>query len=633
MLNSLRKGSKGILAKLLIALLVFAFAIWGISDFVNQVDPSEVARAGDTPVSSREFDRVYRQALGNTSRQMGRGLTPQEAQAVGLPRQVLSQLVTEAFQVDAARDLGVDLSDEALAERIRTQPAFAAPNGTFDRIRFDQLLADNRYSEAEFIEIQRDAARQEILVGSLLGGFDAPKIYLEAFNRYQNQTRRVRHMTLTDAALGPIEDPSEDDLRAYYDANKAIFRAPEYRTFGVVSLSADALADPAAVSDDAIRRAYDAPGAYGDPERRGVQQIIMDDAAAAEAAAERVNAGTPFETVLTDLSRTFADVDLGAVTRDEVLDPAVAEAAFSMEAGRAAAVDGRFGAILVHVSEVTPAGKRPFEEVADEIRTTLAQEDAQGELRNIFNEVEDAVAGGAQVSEIAERFDLPSRSVEKISEAGGLASGTTPEPPVEGALITAAYQQSVGDDAEPVEVGETTHWVQLTDITEAADRPYEEVADAVLLAWVESEKVSRLGALAEEALSKIDNGVPMAEVAQQYGVSVGETEPFSQGAITTELPQPVPAAAFEGPRGHTASVIAENGDHVIIKVTEVAEPAFFEADADLQQARSVLNRGIADGLLYEFVNAWQAEHGATVNQPVIDQLIGLTPYPGQHRGM
>ncbi|MEM8551201.1 MAG: SurA N-terminal domain-containing protein [Pseudomonadota bacterium] len=632
MLNTMRRGAKGFLAKILIGLLVFAFAIWGISDFVNQIDPTEVAEAGNTPVAASEFARVYQRALGTTSQRLGRALSPQDAQAIGLPTQVLSQLVTEALQVDAAHKLGVDIGDEALAERIRTEPAFAAPNGSFDRVRFDMLLAENQYTEAEFIEFQRDAAAQEIFVNALLGGLSAPTAYLQAFNRFRNQTRTVEHFSLGENDIGPIPDPTETELRTYFEDNKSEFRAPEYRSVSVVTLSTEALADPDAVSADAVQRAYEVEGAYGSPERRRVQQVILDDKAVAERAAQALNNGTAFSAVLAEVGRTLADADLGLVQRSDLVDDAVGDAAFSLDLNGAEAVDGRFGPVLVRVSEIVAAGKRPFEEVEDEIRQSLALEEAQEQLRSLFNNVEDAVAGGARVAEIAERFSLPTRTVEAVDRQGNGPDGAPLSEPLPAAFVTAAFAADVGDDASPVEESRNSYsWVQLDGITEETDRPYEEVADAVLVAWTDAEKNKRVSALAEEAMEDLQGGQDMAAVAERFGKEVTTTEPFSHGTPTTELPQAVAAAAFEGPAGHVASVVAAGGDHVVLRVAEVSEPAFFEADADLQAARGTLNEGLADTLLVQFVNAYQAEVGATVNQPVLEQIIGIGE--GLHRRM
>ncbi|MEM9224786.1 MAG: SurA N-terminal domain-containing protein [Pseudomonadota bacterium] len=632
MLNALRRGAKGTLAKLLIGLLVLSFAVWGISDFVNQIDPTEVARAGDTPVSANEFSRVYQRTMNRTFQQVGRALSPQEAQALGVPNQVLAQLLSEAFQVDAARALGVDLGDDALAERIRQDPVFFGSDGGFDRLRFDDIIASNRYTEAEFIELQRDTASQEMLMNALVGGLKAPTPYLRAVNRFTNQTRNITYFIIGEDQLAPIADPTEAALRSYYDEHKADFRAPEYRGVSLVTLSADALADPAAVSADDVRRAYEVEGAFGSPEERGVQQVIYSNRTDAEKAATAINNGTEFETVLADLERSFADVDLGVVERDDLVDPAVAEAAFELELNTAAAVDGRFGPVVVRVSEIKQAGKRPLSEVEDEIRQQLALEEAQDQVRDTFDSVEDAVAGGARVAEIGERFSLPTRTFEAIDREGNLRTGTPPEPAVPSQILASAFAGAAGDDAIPIEIGEDFTWVQVDDVTPAADRPYDEVAGDVIVAWTAAEKENQLKTFAEEAVGEIVDGASVTDVAQKLGATAVVSDAFSRSSEPdTDVPQVAAVASFEGPLGHAGSVVDDDGRHIVFAVTEVSEPAFFEADADLQNARLTLDQDLAETLILEFVNNRQVEVGATVNQPVLDVLIGVAD--PQHGGM
>ncbi|GAB5377530.1 MAG: peptidylprolyl isomerase [Acuticoccus sp.] len=623
MLNALRRGAKTIYAKILIFILVASFAVWGISGFVNQIDPTEVARAGDTPVPANEFARVYQRAMTNTAQQFGRALSAQEAQAIGLPTQVLSQLVTEALQVDAAHELGVDLSDEQLAERIREDATFAGSNGEFDRFRFDQLLANNRYTEAEYIALQRSGAAQEMFVNAMFGGFQVPTPYLEAYNRYRNQTRRLEMITVSDDALGAIANPDEATLRAYYEENTEKFRAPEFRSIATVTLSAEALADPAAVSADEVKRVYDGSGAYGSPERRQVQQIVLDDMDAAQQAAQSINDGTDFAAVLGELNRSMDDADLGMVERTELVDPAVAAAAFGLEADKAAAVEGRFGPVLVRVGAIEPAGKRPLEEVEAEIRQSIALEEANDQVRTLFDSVEDAVAGGARVSEVASRFSLPTRTVEAVSEEGNTPDGTALDPALDADVLATAFSEAEGDDPVPVEVGDAYTWVEVNGVTAAADRPYEDVAGEVLIEWTSSEKAARIERRAEEARKAIAEGKPLADVAAELGVDVATTEPFSQSSPAQGVPTAAMQAAFEGPLDHTAAVADGTGNYVVLKVAEVSEPAFFEEDSDLQGGRSVLSEGMVDTMLSEFVSARQSAVGATVNQPVLNEIIGL----------
>jgi peptidyl-prolyl cis-trans isomerase D len=304
------------------------------------------------------------------------------------------------------------------------------------------------------------------------------------------------------------------------------------------------------------------------------------------------------------------------------VDPAVEEAAFSLDEGEAAFVDGRFGPLVVRVSEIDEAAKRPLAAVEDEIRRTLAIEEASGQVNDLYVSIEDAVAGGSRVDEIAERFDLPLRTVEAVSRRGLDRSGGD----VEGlpdAVLSTAFEVAPGDDAEPVRVGDASVWVQTSDVIEAMDRPFPEVTGEVLVAWTEAQKVDRLADTAREALEAVEGGVPVADVAGRYGVEARTSEPFSRTEPAPDVPEQVLSAAFEGPEGHEGAVVVSPGRHVVFEVTSVSEPVFFEGLADLQPIRQSLNDQLASTLLFDVVNAWRAEVGATPNPTVINQIVGL----------
>ena len=626
MLNALRRAAKGTLAKLLIGILVLSFAVWGVSGFVNTVNQTEVARVGDTPVTAREFERAWRVQSVRISQQLGRSLTPEEIQTFGLANSVLQSLVTGALQVDAAHEMGIDVSDETLAERIRTDPRFAS-GGRFDRAAFDRFLGNFGYSEKEFIELERDAVAQELWTNSLVGGMTAPTAYVEAMNRFANQTREVATFRLTDDQLSTIPDPTEEELRAYYDEHKDEFRAPERRTFSIVTLSPEELAEPDLVSEDAVKRAYETDGAYGQPEKRRVQQVVLDDEETAQKAAEAINSGYAFSAVLRQLGKKRQDVDLGLVTRQGIFDETIAEAAFGLEPRKATVVDGRFGPTLVRVAEVEEAAKQPFEEVEAEIRQSLALDEAIDQARTLRIDVTDAVAGGAPVSEIAERFDLPVKVVDAVTRQGLDGKGDRVEIPAADAVLNAAFGAEAGDDALEVEEGDVTAWVQVDSIIQSDVQKFEDVATDVLVAWTEARRTEQLDALAQEAASAVDEGTPIEDVAATYGVTVETYQPFTFNQPPEGLSQAVAAAAFDGPVGY-ATTVPDGETRIVMEVTAVSEPAFFEEDVALDQVRQQLGDGMANAVLLDFLNAWQERVGATVNQPIIDQVTGIAPRQG-----
>jgi peptidyl-prolyl cis-trans isomerase D len=259
--------------------------------------------------------------------------------------------------------------------------------------------------------------------------------------------------------------------------------------------------------------------------------------------------------------------------------------------------------------------------VEDEIRQRLAVEDAEELVNDLYVRVEDAVAGGATVGEIAARFDLPARTVSLVSSQGVDPEGRDVDAPQ--SILSTAFQVAPGADAEPVHMDDTYAWVQTTTVKDAADRPFEEVRGEVLVAWTEAQKTERLADAAADALERVENGVPLDTVAADLGVAAQTTDPFSRREPPQGLPQPVANAAFEGPLGHAGSVIAGEGRHVVFEVTNVSEPAFFEESAELRPIRQNLNDQLANTLLTEFLTAYQADVGATQNPTVINQIVGI----------
>ena len=68
MLDALRRGSTGIVAKILLSLLIVSFAVWGIADVFTGYTRGAVATVGDAKISSTDYDRVLRTELDGISR-------------------------------------------------------------------------------------------------------------------------------------------------------------------------------------------------------------------------------------------------------------------------------------------------------------------------------------------------------------------------------------------------------------------------------------------------------------------------------------------------------------------------------------------------------------------------------------
>ena len=628
MLRGIRKASSNWLGKLVMALvvgiLVVSFAIWGIGDIFRGFGLSTVAKIGNTEISVEQFRTLYNDRLQQYSRQLSRPIGTEQARAMGLDRLVIGQLVSEIVLDEAAKKLGLTLSDAEVAKQITTDPAFRGPNGQFDRFRFEQTIRNAGYTEARFVAEQRRRLLRRQLASTMSSGLTAPKALVEAANRYQNEQRTIEYVLLDRAQAGEIPEPTAEELAKYYEDRKVLFRAPEYRKLVMVSLIPSEQARWLEISDADLKRAYEERRSrYVTPERRHIQQIDFPNAEAARAAAERVAKGASFADIAKELGKTEKDIDLGTVAKAGIIDRAVSDAAFALEQGQVSApIKGRFGTVLVHVLKIEPEQVRPLEAVAGELKQELATARAKAEVLSFYDKIEDARAEGKTLAEAAEILKLPSRTIEAIDRSGRDPAGVPVNLPEQQRLLTAAFTSEIGVDHDPLRVEDGYIWYDVTGITPSRERPLEEVKEQVETRWREQEIVTRLNAKSAEMLEKLKAGSTLGDVAAAQGLKVETLAEIKRGQGTGPLSSAGVDAVFATAKDAAGKAdAAEPAAQVVFRVTDIVVPKFDPASEEAKRMIEALNRGLSEDIFGEYIARLESEIGVSINQSALNQVI------------
>ena len=628
MLDALRSRATGWVAQLFIALLVLSFAVWGVSDVFTGFRSDTVASVGKTSISTTNFARQYDQALQSMTRQMGQAVTPEQAQLFGVPGQVLGRLVTQATLDDTARQFGLGLSNDVLAKEIAEDPAFRGPAGGFDRLFFTQVLRNNNLSEDQYVRDRHAVLLRYQVSEALVGATAAPDPYLRALHEYRSEERGIDYLLLTAAAAGEIGEPGDTDLSAFFEENKAEWRAPEYRALSYFKVVPADIAKPGDVTDEEARADYDKNiKDYTKLEQRKVSQIHFDVREEADAATTAIAGGKTFDEVATERKLSAADASLGFVTRDQIIDPKVSEAAFSLTAGSVSGVvESDFGFFIVRVEEVQPEVVKTFEEVKDEIKNRLAVERATKRIIETYDQVEDARAAGETLAEIAPKIGVQLAKVDAIDRSGNDDKGNkVADLPGSAELLKGAFETDVGIENDAVRTeGNGYVWFEVTAVTAERDRQLDEVRDKVVAAWKESEIEKRLTAKAEEIRARLAGGEAIDKVAGELSL---ELKSASKLTRTTQPPADVSPAvlaeAFGGPTGYAAVANgASAGTKIVLVVKDATLPAFDAAAAELAQTRKQISDQIANDYLQQFLVEMQAQAGLSVNQTAMQAVIG-----------
>jgi len=625
MLDSMRRGANTLPAKIFLGLLTLSFIGWGVGSRLGASHSDTLATVGDTTITLGEFQRAYQRQSQALSRQIGQALTPDMARSIGLPQQTLGALMADATVANMAAATGLGVSDDRLAQGIADDPQLRAPGAqSFNRDYFTQLLNQNGMNEAMFIAQRRKEELSQQLALGLVGGLTVPKTMVAAIYRYQNEARDIRYLTLARAQVEPIGKPADDVLAKWYEEHKGEFRAPEFRVLEVLALTPDAVADPSAVTDEEVSREYErTKDQYGAPEQRRIQQLFYATLEEAAAAAARLKAGTSFDQLIADAGSKPEDVDLGLLARDKVLDPAVAEAAFGLALDTPSEpVKSAFGTVLLRVTEIQPAHTKTLAEVAPDIRTAIAAKAAERSVLEVHDEVEDALAGGATLQEVAGRFKLKLVTAEVDTEGNGTDDQPVAGLPDQAELLKAAFAADEGGENEPLSINHGFIWYNVAKVTPGRERALDEVKDKAVVAWTDAEAQVRLTAKADEMVTELKAGTPIDALAGTASVEVETATGVTRQAGDAGLGAEGVNAAFAGPKGHVAAIPGPDGTRIVLEVAEVVNPPMPEGAGEAVDIADRIAAAVGQGLYGQYLAAAQEEFGTTVNQSLLNAAIG-----------
>lgn len=614
MLTGMRQAAESKVAKVLLPLLVLSFLVWGVGGFQGY-GAGTVATVGDTEVTVDEFARALDQA-SRSAQQAGQQPDPQ---------QILSGLMIGAALDDVANDYNLGVSDDRVARTIAENPAFHGGGGGFDHDRFAALLQNARIDRDVFVQDTRQGLVRTQIVDSIGAGFSAPRPVVEAIYRLQNEERTISYFTVDESAIDPVGDPSASLLQTYFDDNKGSFRAPEYRKLALLMLDPAAIADPAAVSEEEVAAEYERRKAsFTRPERRRLEQIRFASAAAANEAVAAIQSGKDFMTVAAENGLAPTDIDQGLKTKAEILDPAVATAAFAAEPDRSVAVtEGAIEPVVIRVTAIEPGSVTPLAEVEARLRQDIAARSARDRIEALYDAVEDERAAGATLAEAADKLKLPYRVVDAVSaDLKTPAGATISDLPNGTAVVREAYDSDVGVENSPIRNGDGWVFFDVLDITPERDRTLDEVRDEVALAWRAEETRKRIAERAEALFDRLRNGTPPAALAAEIGKSVAVIEQLKRGAPPAGLTQNAAAQAFAGPEGHVANAEGTESSRILLRVDGVVAPAFFPEAAGVDAVESRLADSLRDEVVATFNLQLLDGRATSINNNVYQQVTG-----------
>jgi len=630
-LDTLRRGAGRFFGVILLGLLVISFAIWGIADIFTGYGSQTLIKIGDTEITQQDYMRTQQEVLRSMSGSAGRSLSIQEARTMGLDNRVLERLIGGAAVDNHAGDLRLAVGDDAILQEIMKDPSFQDSTGQFSPIAFQQALRTVGLTEQGYLASQRERNLRRQLLSTVGKGATAPQILLDALNRFNSETRTLRYVLVPDTAAGALPEPTEEQLKSYYENHRAKFTQPEFRKIGVLAVTPESVRDQVQISENDLKTTYETDkGELGNPERRQVQQIPFADKTAADAALQKIRSGTDFMEVAKQSGLNEADVDLGLLKRGDLADPAVAEVAFAAEENKVSdPVTGKLGStVLLRVTKIEPGKTPTFEEAKAELEKKILKERATGAIFDLHDKIEDERASGTTLQEIAGKLKLKFETIDQVDRQGRKPDGSTVTLPAQQTVLDAAFSSDSGVENDPIDAkDEGVIWYDVLGVVPQQVKPFDQVKEDVAKAWRTDEVRTQLAKFTQDLVNTLSGGKTLDDVAKELNVEVMSSDPLKRNDIGVNVLKPAVAQAFTLPQGGFGS--APSGiqeGRIVFQVDKITPPEPLDA-AGLAQVKQQLGLFVSDDIIAEYFGALEGRYGVKVNQEALAKLTGTGEQP------
>jgi len=545
MLDPMRRYAQSWGIKIVFGLIILVFVFWGVGSFRGD-KASVLATINDEPILIKAYEKAYQENL-RLVKNKNPNVTDKDLQEGGFRWQVFSNMVTTKLLEDQANKLGVTVSAEELRAEIAKIPAFQNESKKFDAKRYENLLKANDVTPGEF---EADF-RQNLLLEKLAAYVSLPALVSESEARsifdFMREQAVIHYIAFKGGDFTKGIVPTDDQIKAYYEARKAEFATPAQVKIDYVEFTPKALSKPDQVSDADIEAAYKAnQKKYAKPEQVRVRHFLI--MLPQDAPKEAVDAATAKLKELGEKLRNGADFASlvpknpnnaeGIVGEDWAWLPkgslpkefaAFEDKAFSLKKDEISEpVRTALGLHLIQAGEHQAAGEKTLAEVKDDIRGELAEQRASDKLAKALDEVQEKLSSGEDLKKAAVSQNMEMRTSDFFAKE---------TPPADLSLSEQAlgvlFGLKKGDVSDaPLSTQDGFLLARVADVKPAGFESLDTVKDAIKARLIAEEGLKLAKAKADDTAKAMETDEGRKKVLAEYKDKIQVSQPFTrQGFI------------------------------------------------------------------------------------------------------
>lgn len=621
-----------IFALIFIGLIALAFALGDVtgSNTFGGVGAGNAAKVGDDEITIAELRDLTDNRLRN-ERQRNPNLDISQFVEAGGLDSTLEQIINRSVLAEFGRSHGIGVSKAMVDAEIREIPGATGIDGQITTESFKALLQRLQISEQAIRKDFTQNLYAQQLFPISTKGVVAPTNLVLPYASLVLERREGQIAVIPSTLFLPEKPATDDELTAYYKENATQYIIPERRSISYALFDSDIVDEQAQPSDAEIAAYYEENSAkYAAIETRDFQQLIVQTKDAAESIiAKAKQSGS--------LSEASKDADLiisdrSAISRKGLTDEAskaVSDAVFAAKEGDyAKAVRGPLGFYVVKVTNISKTKARSLEEARGEIRAFVTAEKKSELLAELTTEIEDSLADGTSINDIAKQ-----RSLKVDTTPGLVATGQNPDDPgyepipEMGAILANAFQMESNGESQLVEIEPGVKFAMITiaKLSEAAPPELSKVKPLVSQRWALEKGLNKAKIEADKMLKALKGGTTLSKAVKDSGLKLPPIQPLKANRFElTQTGQQVPPALalmFSMSEGSTKKLEAPNDQgYFIVDLNKITRGDASKRENILSQTQTQFKSIYGQEHIAQFINAAREEVGVEKSESDIEVL-------------
>lgn len=594
MLQNIRDNSQGWIAKTIIGLIVVLMALTGVDAIITGTGNSQNAAAvNGEKISLNELNQAVEMQRRQLLQQLGKEFDPAMLDERLLRDASLKGLIERSLLLQGAKDSNFAFSQAALDQVIVQTPEFQV-EGRFNADRFDQVIRQLGYTRMQF----RQMLEQEMLIGQLRAGLSGSGFVTDeevaAFARLEKQTRDFATRTIK-ADPGAVK-VSDDDVKAYYDAQQAQFMSPEQVVLEYVELKKDAFFSQVSVTDEELKAAYDSEIANL-AEQRDAAHILIEvggDVTEEQAKAKiedlqkRLQKGEDFAALAKEFSQDPGSAseggDLGYAGKG-VYDPAFEDALYALNKDEVSApVRTEFGWHLIKLLGVQAPEVPTLASMKEKLETDLKTQRVEQRFVEATKQLEDAAFESSDLVQPAQELGLKVQTSAPFGRQGGEGIAANRQ------VLQAAFSQEVmedGSNSGAIELDPNTLVViRVKEHRKPQQLELDQVSDSIRAQLTQTRASEAAKAAGEQLVTELRDGKAKPEGAdwQVVEAATRNQDGVDPAVLQALFRMPKPS----GDKSEFSGIALANGDFTVIRLKGVSEPEQALSDEEKAMYRRFL---------------------------------------------